>query len=316
MHRRPIQLASAALLLAVFSLPADAQVWTGRGRLQGEVLDSAGKGIEGARVTLRLESAPTEGPEPIVTDRRGRWSFLGLKGGAWNLHIEAEGYVPTEGAAQVNEYGSSPPRKVTLRTIAEAAGPEAIARAQAAQAAIDRGDDLLRERKGAEALAEYRRALGDVDAANRPLLLKRIATAQMVAGDDEGAVATLKEALELVPDDADALRLIIDRLTILKREEEAAAYLARMPEGTAIGASTLLNMAINDYNDGDLDGALEKLDQVIARQPDAPETYYYRGLTYLAQGKMAEAKADFEKLLALDPDHQHADDCREFLKSL
>ena len=37
------------------------------------------------------------------------------------------------------------------------------------------------------------------------------------------------------------------------------------------------------------------------------ETYYYRGLVYLNQGKIAEALADFKKLLEIQPDHANAD---------
>jgi outer membrane protein assembly factor BamD (BamD/ComL family) len=47
-----------------------------------------------------------------------------------------------------------------------------------------------------------------------------------------------------------------------------------------------------------------------------PEAYYFRGLVYLNLSKNAEAKADFQKLLELDPKSQYADDAREFIKSL
>ena len=40
------------------------------------------------------------------------------------------------------------------------------------------------------------------------------------------------------------------------------------------------------------------------------------GLAYLAAGKMAQAKADFLKLLALDPKHAKAEDARIFLKEM
>ena len=36
----------------------------------------------------------------------------------------------------------------------------------------------------------------------------------------------------------------------------------------------------------------------------------------IAQGKNDLAKADFQKLLELDPNHANADEAREFLKSM
>ena len=46
------------------------------------------------------------------------------------------------------------------------------------------------------------------------------------------------------------------------------------------------------------------------------DAYYYRALCYLNQGKNAEAKADLQKLLQLDPGSKYAKDAQEFLKDL
>jgi tetratricopeptide (TPR) repeat protein len=75
-------------------------------------------------------------------------------------------------------------------------------------------------------------------------------------------------------------------------------------------------MGINLYNDNKLDEAIAKFNDVIAARPDHADGYYYRGLALLAKNKMAEAKADFKKVLELDPEGQFANDSREFLKSL
>jgi tetratricopeptide (TPR) repeat protein len=137
----------------------------------------------------------------------------------------------------------------------------------------------------------------------------------MVETNDAGAVETLKTVLAEAPDDPEALRMIVDRLVVLHRTEEAQQYMARMP-ATGVDPNTLLNLGINAYNDNKLEEAQAKFDEVIVAKPDWADAYYYRGLAYLAQGKSPEAKADFEKVLALDPNHQFASDCREFLKSL
>ncbi len=312
--RTPIRLGAALALTT--ALAASAQDWKGRGRVNGEITDEAGQPVAGASITIRLQSAPEQGPPPLKTDKRGKFGYLGLTGGAWTVHIEAEGYVPSEGVVSVSEFQPPPPLRITLRKPEVVEAPKPDPKYAAAQAAIDAGDALLRDKKGTEARAEYEKALPLLEGNNRVIVLKRVATCQMIEGDDAGAVETFKQVLAEAPQDPDALRLIVDRLIVLKRDAEAQQYMAMLPEGQGVDPNTLLNMGINLYNDNKLDEAIAKFDAVIAARPDHAEGYYYRGLSMLAKGKMADAKADFQKVLAIDPNGQFANDCRGFLKSL
>ena len=305
-------------VVAAFALasPLLAQDWKGRGRLSGDVSGPDGKPIEGATVTLRLNSDPELGPAPLKTDKKGKWSYLGLAGANWNVSIEAAGFVPSEGTVKVSEGMVTPPVVIKLRAAEAAAATTSDPKLGAAQAAIDSGDAFLQQKNGAAARAEYEKALPVLEGPNRVIVLKRIAMCQMLEENDAAAVETLKTVLVDAPQDADALRLIIDRLTVLHREAEAQQYIAQLPQGAEVDPNTLLNMGINLYNENKLPEALAKFEQVVAARPDWPDGYYYRGLTQLGQGNSAPAKADFEKVLALDPNHQYANDCREFLKSL
>ena len=305
----------AALVLAT-ALSASAQDWKGRGRVNGDVSDEAGQPIVGASVTLRLQKTPDQGPPVIQTDKKGKWQFLGLTGGAWAVHIEAEGYIPSEGVVSVSEFQPNPQVRIQLRKPEKVEEPKPDPKYAEAQAAIDQGDAFLRDKKGAEARAEYEKALPLLEGNNRIIVLRRIAVAQMSAGDDAGAVETLKQVLTELPADPDALRLIVDRLIILHREAEAQEYMAKLPQGQGLDPNTMLNMGINLYNDNKLDEAIAKFNDVIAARPDHADGYYYRGLALLAKNKMADAKVDFKKVLELDPNGQFASDCREFLKSL
>jgi Tfp pilus assembly protein PilF len=312
--RTPLRLGVALLLTTALS--ASAQDWKGRGRVNGEVDDEGGQPVVGASITLRLQSSPDQGPAPLKTDKHGKFSYLGLTGGAWTVHIEAEGFVPSEGVVSVSEFQPPPPVRITLRKPVVAEAPKPDPKYAAAQAAIDAGDAFLREKKGTEAQAEYEKALPLLEGTNRVIVLKRVATCQMIEGNDAGAVDTFKQVLAEAPQDADALRLIVDRLIVLKRDAEAQQYMAMMPQGQGVDPNTLLNMGINLYNDNKLDEAIVKFDAVIAARPEHADGYYYRGLSLLAKGKMGDAKADFNKVLELDPNGQFANDCRGFLKSL
>lgn len=302
-------------LLLLASSGVLAQDWAGRGRLNGIVTDEAGQPIAEASVQLRAPGNPAAGPPDLKTDKKGKWSYLGLVGGNWTVKITAQGFVPSEGVAYVNEFQPNPLVAIKLRRL-ESVAPAADPKLLEAQKAVERGDALLKARKPAEARAEFERSLGPLDPENQRIVRKRIATTYMLEGMDERAVEILKSVLEEDPQDADALRLIVDRLTVLGRDAEAAAYLQRMPEGTALDPSTVLNQGINLYNAGKLDDALVKFEAVVAARPQWADAYYYRGMALLGLRQLERAKGDLQKVLELDPQGPNADTCRELLKSL
>ena len=89
-----------------------------------------------------------------------------------------------------------------------------------------------------------------------------------------------------------------------------------MPEGTKLPPDMLLNVGIQQYNEGDMDSALEYFDRTVEENSAMPDAYYYRGLVHLAQGANAEAAADFKTLLTLASEGKQADEARDFLEFL
>lgn len=312
------------ILLLALTAPTWAQAWAGKGRLQGQVKDESGQPIQGASVILRKDvdehiDPEAPGPEPILTNKHGKWSILGLAGGQWGILIQKEGLMPSEGRVKVNEFGPAQPINVTLKAIPE----EVIQKAQQesaagqAKAALERANALLAQGKPAEARAAYEEGLAKLpDASLQPAVLRAIADTWYKEGNTEKAVETLKRALEASPEDPDTLRLLASLLVATGREEEAETYLERLPEGVHMDPDTILNVGIEAFNDGQMEKALRQFDRVVKENPSLPDPYYYRGLVYLNLGKTAEAKADFEKLLELAPDHRNAAEARDFLKSL
>jgi tetratricopeptide (TPR) repeat protein len=300
-----------ALLLSVTASPVLAQAWAGRGRLQGTVKDEAGNPIEGAKVTLTREGA---GPEPFLTNKKGKWSFLGLTNGMWTVSIEFEGYIPSEGTVAANEFGSSPSVNLTLRPIP----PEVLAEAAAAMSVelLEKGNQLLQEGKTTEARAEYENALTELEVENHPPVLMGIARTYYQEDNLEQAEATLRKIVEIEPDNVDALKLLSSMLVAQGREEEAKAFMDQLPEGELLDANAYLNVGIDLYNGGQLDEALEEFERVVSNFPELPEAYYYRGLVLLNKGDNAGAAADFEKLIELAPDTPRAAEAHDFLEYL
>ncbi len=343
------------LVLALTASLALAQSWAGKGRMFGEITDKAtNQPIAGAKITLHSPKDPSQGPAPMTTDKKGKFSYLGLVGGTWTVTIEANGYNTAEGPAEVNEFGPSPAVRVGLNKITEeqiqAAVQEERKKNPALQA-LDHGNALLGEGKWAEARAEYEKALGTVDVKAQPMVLRSIAGTYLQEKNAQGAIDTLQKALALDPADADAQRMLAqayfaggqqdkaietakkyvdgaaqpdpqlvqflaNTLADAGRVDEARQYLAKLPGGGKIDPAALLNVGIRQYNENKMKDALASFDRVVQENPDMAEAYYYRGLANMASGKMKEAKADFQKLLQLAPNGEHAKDAKEFLKEL
>jgi tetratricopeptide (TPR) repeat protein len=340
----PITLAALLVGVLLSSAQLFAQEWKGIGRLQGIVTDEAGKPIDGAKVTLRpgdqTPKAENPGPPPVTTDKHGKWSMLGLTGGTWAVLIEKDGYITSEGRLKVAESG--PPQKAvtvklkaapTAQAQAQAAAPKEPTKESKANEAINAGNAALQADKYADARASYEQALALLDPAKPDHLPVIVAVKRAIAstyyreagqaktkdakakGLDQ-SIAALKQALELKPDDPETLQLLVNVLVDAGREQEAQTYLAKLPQGTKLDPERLINVGIKYYNTKQIDKALEEFNRVIVDNPDLAEAYYYRGLVYLNKGKVPEAKADFQKLLALDPKNKFAKEAQDYLKNL
>lgn len=291
-------LAAAALLLP--ALPAGAQSWAGKGRLQGEVTSADGKPVAGAKVTLRKGDSAVDpkadGPKPVTTNDRGKWSILGLTQGAWGVLIEKEGFEDSEGRVQVNEFGINPPIRVTLAAgaaPAPAAAPApqkpAASSADDPGATFERGNALVQEGKFAEARAEYEKALPGLQPASQARVLLSIAETYGREKKTDEAIATIRKALEIQPDNPASHKLL---------------------------GGVLIDAGIQLYNANKLQEALDQFTQATEADPASADAFYYRGLAHLGLNQSAEAKAGFQKALELDPKHPKAAEIKEFISSL
>ena len=333
MLSRLTKAALCAALLLISTAPLFAQAWAGRGRLQGTVNDENGKPLEGAKVTLRpgndTVKAENPGPSPLTTKKDGRWTILGLGGGTWGVLIEKDGYIPSEGRVQVDEFSPSKPVIINLKVIPKEQVQKAQEESKGGQAlkALNEGNAFLQADQYAQARESYEKAMALLDPPNQPPVLRAIAStyykeSAAAKNKDEKAakldqsIATLKQALALKPDDADTLQLLINVLVGAGRETEAQPYMAQLPAGTKVDPDALINIGIKYYNAKQLDKALDAFNRVVTENPEMGEAYYYRGLVFLNKGKVPEAKADFQKLIEIDPKSPHAAEARDFLKNL
>jgi len=304
----------ALALLVALAVPAAAQEWVGRGRVKGTVKNEQGEPIAGARVALQLGD---KGPQPLVTDKQGRWSKLGLAHGAWAVVVDAEGYVGAQGSVKIVESGPGQTLDITLRrpTREELAQSEAGQR-NAVVELIEEGNARIVAQDYPGARAKYEEALAGLPAESQAPVLRAIANSWYAQGDVDQAVATFDRALALQPDDTELLQAVVNVLVAAGREAEAEAYLARLPADAELAPATLLNFGIEAYNKGEMAEAFEHFDRLVRQNPDYPDGYYFRGLVELNRQNNAAAAENFKRLLELAPDHAKAAEAREFLAYL
>lgn len=374
MWRRRIPAVVSAFALLLFAGSLAGQEWTGKGRISGVVKNQQDQPIQGATVTLHRAGQPGAGPEPLSTDKKGRWDYLGLAGGTWVVTVEAEGYQSTEQGARVSEFQ----RLASVTTVMPAdpmaavnegnalleSGDFAAARAKylsvlstldpgrqaalgsrigdtyfeegnlaAAQTQYEKvlpslpadqqvhvllrlGESHSRQGNAAAAREHYERAIPQLTPPEQSRILSIVAQLYDGEGDRRLAIETLQRADSISPQNPLVLQLIADLLTREGRDEEAQAYLSKLPEGVQLPADILLNLGIQEYNAGNLDEAFGYFDRAADENPDSAEVYYYRGLVYLSRAANSDAAADFSRFLELAPEAAEAEEARNFLEYL
>ncbi|MFQ5528476.1 MAG: tetratricopeptide repeat protein [Thermoanaerobaculia bacterium] len=188
--------------------------------------------------------------------------------------------------------------------------------AEQAHIRIQLATSYQQEGNSAEALAEFEKVMPLLTPDGQAQILLTMARMHDQADNRAAAIGALEKALELSPGDVALTTLIADLLGREGRDDEAAAYMAQLPEDAELPADMVLNMGIKLYNEGKLDEAYDHFDRAVSENPSLAAAYYYRGLVHLSRQNNDQARADLNKLLELEPDGQHSAEAKDFLSYL
>ncbi len=313
MALRRVVLIFIAVVVVLAASPATAQDWSGSGRVKGTVTNTDGDPIAGAQVSYRMLDDRESGPSPMVTNKKGKFSMLGLKGGLWVVQVEAEGYFPwiSPEPVSVLSTGISPVVEAVLKPLPKEA---LVAQGRAAaNAYLKAGDDLLNSGDPAGARAEYDRALELLDESDFPVIYVAIANSYMTEGNMTAAEEQADLALAIDENWVEAIKIKCAIAAAEGRLGDAEALLAMIPEDEVVHQNTLINIGLAHFNNGEMEEARSFLDRTIRDYPEIGLVYYFRGLTNLNLNDLETAKADFELFLELEPDSDQAEAAREYL---
>jgi Tfp pilus assembly protein PilF len=314
--RRAAYLTIAILLLVGLAGEVAAQDWSGSGRVRGTVTDTEGKPIAGAKVFYRMLEDREAGPPPFTTNKKGSYSFLGLKGGTWIVRVEADGYRPWTTPTPVEVYSTGVSESVDAALEAIPAEElAAIARYQANEN-LKAGDELAGQGDFAGARDEYEKALETVQEGDKPVVLAAIGATYLNESKIDEAKDAYERALAINPNHTESLKGMCNIVAFQGNMELADELYARIPADEPIHPNVLITMAMGHFNLGETDAAKALLDRAIRDFPDNALSHYYRGLTELSLGDNDAARADLERSIELDPNHPEAANAREFVSQL
>lgn len=133
--------------------------------------------------------------------------------------------------------------------------------------------------------------------------LRHLVIARTRSGDAVGAITAARHLLySISPDDPDAMYLLATALANRAQWHDARPIADKL---VAIrddaGAHVMLGMVL--MNDGDIEGASRQIERALQQDPKETEAHYYKGVIARQRGDVRGAITEMEAVVAADPQH-------------
>lgn len=294
------------VILLVASL-VFSQDWTGKGRQIGYVYDEEGNPLEGVKVKLFF--VKSQAGFEILTDDKGKWSAMGVKGGMWYIDFELAGYETKKISANILGYKKqNKPIEITLKKV------EGLYVTEEVKEEYKRGIDLFNEGKYEESIPVYRSILEKFPGAY--IVHMNIGHSYFQLENYEEAEKNYLKVLESDPEHVDSLIGVGNCHMNRGDSEKAIEWYNKIEFDKIENPTVLYNVGTIFYNNSKLDEALKYYKRAVEIQEDFLDAIYQLGLVYLAKGSNPEALAEFESYLKFDPDSQKASQVKNFIDYL
>ena len=307
----PVRTAVAVIAAAMITTSAMAQP-RGNARLTGKVVDDQGQPI--ADVTVRAQMTGQTDILEGKSDKKGEWRINGASNGEWKVELSKAGLESTVEVVEVKE-NNAPPLSATLFKKG-AAPPKADPMAEV-NGQLQKAAELAQAGKLPDARKIYEDLL-----AKYPQVYQIegfIARTYAAESNVPKALEHLKVNLEKETNNTELVQLKLFQADLLMESGDKAAanaILSGIDVKEAKDPYTFINQAIFLINDKKGPEAVELLTKLIAQFPTTNELYYYRGRAYVASDKLDEARADFEKFVALAPNAKETADAKKILEQI
>jgi tetratricopeptide (TPR) repeat protein len=310
--------ATGLVALAVsmaFAATAAAQT----GMVKGKIVDSQGKPVEGATVSIVQKGAKSG--RTVKTNKKGEFVQLGIFPGEYVITAEKDNEKAN--ASMPVSIGENPDVNLTLSHTGPS--PEAKAKQDALQKTFDEGVAASKAEKYDDAIAKFNEAA--TMAPNCADCYYNIGVANVLKQNLPAAEEAYKKAIELKPDHCDALANLANVYNAEKKLDLALETTSKAGQcgGGAAGAAggggggsaaSLYNEAVILWNQGKYPEAKAKFEASAKADPNNAETQYRLGMANVNLGDMAGAATAFEACLKAAPDGPHAAEVKGFLAAM
>jgi len=306
-------------IFSAFSVLSFAQAGRGTARIGGVVVDESGNPIISAKIVIYFRGNEEMSRE-TKSDKKGKWSIMGLGSGDWRVTTWAEGYVPTQTDVNVSQFNINPTITLTLKKIKPS--ESSIIQDESTLALLDQASQLFSEQKYAEAIALCREFLEKNPQAYQAHL--NIGDCYKEMGDLDKAIAEYTLVLEKSGE---------DKLTGEKMTAKALAGIGDiyLKKGDLEKAQDYFKQSIEvspedeilTYNVGEIYFSNQKIDEAIyyfelstGIRPDWSDPYLKLGYAFLNKGDKEKAVENFQRFLKLEPDSERSQTVRGILETL
>jgi Tfp pilus assembly protein PilF len=305
--------------LLIGTQQAAAQGGSGKGRLQGVVLDEQGNPVASAKVLLELQARETA-ERVETTDKDGEWAMLNLGSGTWRVTVSFEGYIPTTTTVFVSQLQKNP--RVVLKLKKPEISKDAVITDEASLAYIEQATQLFNEKKYDDALMILEQFLAQNPKAYQVQLL--IGDCYREKGEVDKAIETYGKAVEDAKADekmgpqvmTKGLAALGDAYLRKNDLEKAQQYFKESVDANPEDETIAYNVAEIFFSNQKLDEATLYFTKATEIKPDWATPYYKLGLVSLNKADYAKAKEYFQKFLTLEPEGELAAQAKNILDYL
>ena len=312
--------AGLALMTIAFPAILAAQEGLGRGRVNGDVRDESGTGIEGVLVTARIQGGGAQFESK--TDKKGHFAVAGLGTGVWRFTASKEGYITAVKSHEVHQLRRNESVEIVLK---KASGVEALQSDKSGLEAVDKGNALAAEGRVDEAIAVFDEFLTKYPDVYQVRL--NVASACMKKGDTARAETeygiVLEKSLPADPaatqDNASALRALsgLGELALKNGDfEKAREHFTRALQISPEDEAAAYNVGEIFFSNQKNDEAVQYFELAIKIKSTWPKPYYRLGLVYLNKGDYPKAIEYLNKFVELDPQNPEVPNVKNIVITL
>lgn len=312
------------ILLIVFVLltgvqQSAAQGGTGKGRLQGLVLDEQGNPVASAKVLLELQARETA-ERVETTDNKGEWAMMNLGSGTWKVTVSSEGYIPTITTVFVSQLQKNP--RVVLRLKKPEISKDAVITDEASLAYIEQATMLFNNKEFDQALTILEQFLAQNPKAYQVQIL--IGDCYREKGDLDMATDAYGDAVEAARADPNLGQQVLPKALAalgdiyLKKNdlEKAQQYFKQSVDASPEDENLAYNVGEIYFSSQKLDEAILYFTKATEIKSDWATPYYKLGLVSLNKTDYEAAKGYFRKFLTLEPEGEMAAQTKNILETL